>query len=132
LIVPDASAAGLLFGDTAADPRVARAVRLLTDDPEWIVPEMWRTEVLSIVRGLARGDKLSASAADFAVAWLRDVIDVTAPTGPLLARMWELRSNLSAYDASYVATAESYGLTLVTADVRIATAGVARCPVLIT
>ena len=54
---------------------------------------------------------------------------ITAPTGPCLPRMWELRSNLSTYDAGYVAVAESHDLTLVTADVRIAKAGVARCPV---
>ena len=131
MIVPDASATGLLLGDPAVDARVDRATRLLSDDPEWVVPEMWRTEVLNVVRGLALGGKLSGPAAEFAVSWLRDITVVTAPTRPLLSRMWELRANLSAYDASYVAAAESYGLTLVTADARIAKAGVARCPVLV-
>jgi predicted nucleic acid-binding protein len=43
--------------------------------------------------------------------------------------MWELRSNLSTYDAGCVAVAEAHDVTLVTADARIAKAGVARCAV---
>lgn len=39
---------------------------------------------------------------------------------PLLPRAWELRANLSAYDAVYVALAEALGATLVTGDARIA------------
>jgi predicted nucleic acid-binding protein len=40
------------------------------------------------------------------------------PHLPLLARVWELRDNLSAYDASYVALAEALGTVLLTADGR--------------
>lgn len=47
----------------------------------------------------------------------------------LLERMWELRENLSAYDASYVALAESLGCALFTADVRLTRAPGLRCPV---
>jgi len=39
---------------------------------------------------------------------------------PLLARVWELRSNLTAYDAVYVALAEALEATLLTADARLA------------
>ena len=47
----------------------------------------------------------------------------------LLERVWELRENLSAYDASYVALAESLGCALLTADVRMGRATGIRCPV---
>lgn len=47
----------------------------------------------------------------------------------LLERVWELRENLSAYDASYVALAESLGCALLTADVRLGGAPGLRCPV---
>lgn len=129
MIVPDASAVTLLFADPAADSRANLATRILTEDPEWVVPEVWRTEVLSVFRGLLLGGKLTDQDAERGLHWLQEITVVTAPTGPCLTRMWELRSNLSTYDASYVAAAESHDLTLVTADVRIAKAGVARCPV---
>jgi predicted nucleic acid-binding protein len=46
-----------------------------------------------------------------------------APHRPLLARCWELRDNLTVYDASYVALAETLDVTLLTGDGRLA-----RCP----
>ena len=48
---------------------------------------------------------------------------------PLLERIWELRENLSAYDASYIALAESLDCALLTADVRLGRAPGLRCPV---
>jgi predicted nucleic acid-binding protein len=47
----------------------------------------------------------------------------------LLERVWELRQNLSAYDASYVALAESLDCALLTADVRLSQSAGLRCPV---
>ncbi len=47
----------------------------------------------------------------------------------LLERVWELRENVSAYDASYVALAESLGCALLTADARLGRAPGLRCPV---
>jgi len=130
MIAPDSSAAVLLLhGDPDADPRAARAAEVLRDDPAWVVPEHWRTEVLSATRGLLLGGKIDPDDADAAVHWLQRITTATAPTGPHLPRMWALRSNLSVYDAGYVAVAEAHDVTLVTADVRIQRAGVARCPV---
>ncbi|QNK81320.1 type II toxin-antitoxin system VapC family toxin [Nakamurella sp. PAMC28650] len=48
---------------------------------------------------------------------------------PLLERIWELRDNLSAYDAGYVALAESLDCALITADAKLAQATGSRCPV---
>lgn len=129
MIVPDASVAVLLFGDPDADSRVNGATRAMRRDPDWLVPEHWRIEFLSTVRGLALGGKLDPVDADEAVQWLRAVTVAVAPTGPHVARVWELRATLSAYDAGYVAVAEAHDLVFVTADARIAKAGVARCPV---
>ena len=50
-------------------------------------------------------------------------------TTALVPRMWQLRDNLSGYDAAYVAAAETHGCPLVTADVRLARSGDLRCEV---
>lgn len=49
------------------------------------------------------------------------------PTVFLLGRVWELRDNLSAYDASYVSLAELLGCALLTADARLTRAPGTRC-----
>lgn len=127
MIVVDASATALLFCDPETEPRAARARRVLHDDPAWLVPEHWRVEVCAALRGLDRGGKLHDGAR--AVRLLGELTVATVPTAELLGRMWELRAALSTYDAAYVAVAESAGLTLVTADGRLARASVAHCPI---
>jgi predicted nucleic acid-binding protein len=51
------------------------------------------------------------------------------PTVSLLHRVWELRQNLSAYDAGYVALAEHLGCPLLTADSRLGRAPGVRCTI---
>ncbi|MGH9119958.1 MAG: type II toxin-antitoxin system VapC family toxin [Acidimicrobiales bacterium] len=51
------------------------------------------------------------------------------PHEALLERCWELRANLTVYDAAYVALAESLGTVLLTADDRLAGAAGTRCPI---
>lgn len=48
---------------------------------------------------------------------------------PLLNRCWELRENVTSYDASYVALAEALGVTLLTGDHRLARATGPRCEI---
>ena len=50
------------------------------------------------------------------------------PIAPLLQRIWELRDNLTAQDAAYVALAEGLDATLMTCDGRLARATGPRCP----
>jgi predicted nucleic acid-binding protein len=47
----------------------------------------------------------------------------------MLDRIWELRDDLSAYDATYVAVAEAFDAPLLTADARLARAPGPTCPV---
>lgn len=105
------------------------ALAELRADPAWLVPAHWHVEVLATIRGLRLGGKLDSAKADKAAAALRAMTAAVAPTPSLLPRMWELRGNLSMYDAGYVAAAESRSVMLVTADVRIKEAGVARCEI---
>ena len=66
---------------------------------------------------------LSARRASEALGDLADLPAERYGHRPLLGRVWELRHNLQAYDAAYVALAEALGAVLVTADRRLA-----RCP----
>jgi predicted nucleic acid-binding protein len=52
-----------------------------------------------------------------------------APHRPLLTRCWELRDNLTAYDAAYVALAEALESVLLTADAHLANAPGVTCPI---
>jgi predicted nucleic acid-binding protein len=51
---------------------------------------------------------------------LEDLPMHRAPHQPLVPRCWELRENMTPYDAAYVALAEALEATLVTADTRLA------------
>jgi predicted nucleic acid-binding protein len=129
VIVPDASAIILLFADASKDARVFEAAEIIGADVHWVVPEHWRIEVLSALRGLSRAELLSESKATEAVAWVTSATVAILPTPTITERVWGLRHNLTAYDAAYVATAEHFGATLVTADARIERAGVVKCPI---
>jgi predicted nucleic acid-binding protein len=51
------------------------------------------------------------------------------PHRPLLARCWELRDNLTIYDAAYVALAEALEVLLLTGDSRLARATGPACTI---
>lgn len=51
------------------------------------------------------------------------------PLVGLVARIWALRDNVSAYDAAYAALAEALDCPLLTADARLATAPGPDCPI---
>ncbi|WP_109508460.1 type II toxin-antitoxin system VapC family toxin [Nocardioides speluncae] len=83
-------------------------------------PHLIDVEVASGIRGLLLGGKLDS---DRAVAMLSDFgsLRITRhPSLPYLARVLELRNNLTAYDATYVAMAEGLDLPLMTRDARMA------------
>ena len=92
-------------------------------------PELVDLEVVSAVRRLHGAGALDARRARLALTDLIELPMERAPHLPLLTRCWELRDNLSVYDAAYVALAESLDATLVTADARLARAPGPRCRV---
>ena len=69
-------------------------------------PELVEPETLNALRGLIRGGKITAERASEAVADLASTRLIRYPHAPLRARVWELRDNLTAYDATYLALAE--------------------------
>ncbi len=85
-------------------------------------PHLLDAEVGSALRGQERRGELDLGRAERALGRLSELaIDRYGHTG-LLGRAWELRSNLSFYDALYVALAERLDAPLVTADGRLARA----------
>ncbi len=127
MIVLDSSAAVEWLLVRRAAPAVADRFR----DPDVTVhaPYLLGVEVAAALRGLVLGGHTTPERAWTALSDLTLAdIQLHDPT-PLLARAWELRDNLTAYDATYVALAEVLDATLVTADRRIARAPKVRARV---
>jgi predicted nucleic acid-binding protein len=80
-------------------------------------PELIEPETLSALRRLAMTGHIDAAHAEAAVRDLDDVRLVRYPHAPLRERVWALRHELTAYDATYLALAEALPEpTLITAD----------------
>lgn len=94
-----------------------------------LAPAVIDFEVAHAVRGLVQGGKITAEEGLTALRLMGSLLIRRTPGYALLERVWELRQNLSAYDAAYVALAEHAGCTFVTADARIERARVARCAI---
>lgn len=85
-------------------------------------PALFDIEVCAAARSRVARGMLTPSRAGELLTDLADLPIVPWPHGPLLARVWALRENVSAYDAVYVALAEALEAALVTADRRLARA----------
>ena len=122
MIVVDASAA-LAALLNAGPPRQALS------DQQLHAPHLIDAEVASGLRRLVLAAQIPAAAGWAALDTLRRLGMTRHPGYPLLDRVWELRENLSAYDATYVALAEQLTCGLVTADGRLSRAPGLRCAV---
>lgn len=127
MIIVDASTLTAALVDDETAGKAARA--RLGSDPHWAAPAHLLVETLQAVRGRLLGRKISAHRADDAVAALTGLVVETVDVQPLLPRMWELRDNVSAYDAGYIAVAEAMGAPLITGDARLSRCKVARCDI---
>lgn len=87
-------------------------------------PELIEPEVLNALRGLSQGRKITPERASEAVTDLASTRLIRYPHAPLRARVWELRDNLTAYDASYLALAEALdGSVLIAGDAALTAHG---------
>ncbi len=129
MIVIDTSVlVGLYLGGPGRVATTAR--RVVGADPEWYAPSHQPLEFLNSLRGLVLGRKISVDhAATARRLYALQAIKHVEIAGPVMERIWELRPNLTAYDASYVAVAETLGCALVTGDVRLSAAPGLRCEV---
>jgi predicted nucleic acid-binding protein len=118
VIVLDASAAVDWLVQTAAASHIESLI--FSRNQSLHAPELLDLEVAQVVRRLVREGRLSASRAEQAIQDLLDMRITRYPHLVLLPRIWQLRHNLSAYDAAYIVLAEKLGATLLTRDARLA------------
>jgi len=120
VIVLDASATVDWFLQTAAGQKIE--ARIYSHNDSLHAPHLLDLEVAQVLRRLVREGTLPARRADEAVQDLLDLRISRYPHSVLQPRIWQLRHNLSAYDAAYVVLAEKLGAALITRDRRLTSA----------
>src|SRR5712664_2273180 len=92
-------------------------------------PTLVDYQLVSALLGMRRGGKLLYAEVEKALAAYKLLNIFKHQTFDLCNRVRELYSDLSAYDAQYVALAEALDLPLITCDARIARSGAAKCAI---
>jgi predicted nucleic acid-binding protein len=113
-VVVDASALvdALLVGVPGAAARIA--------DADLHTPVTVDAEFLHAMRRRWLARLVDEEHTESTLMLFRRLVIVRHPVEPLVRRMWSLRRNITAYDAAYVALAESLDLPLITRDRRLA------------
>jgi len=125
LAVIDASVLVVFYA--ADDPRHALVAERLSIGDALFAPALMDAEIVSALRGMARRSQGLDRSVPSALAHLAGFPIRRMPLPPLLERMWDLRHNITAYDAAYVALAERLDAVLITCDRRLATASGPTC-----
>lgn len=122
MIVADASTVvAALFSDGMAREIVQRE--------QVQAPHLIDSEVAHVLRAGVRRQAIAATTGWDLLHRFRWMAITRHGTFAMLDRVWELRDNLTAYDAAYVALAEAIDCPLVTADARISRAPGLRCTI---
>jgi len=127
VIVADASVVANALGDDGADGAAARAV--LRAERDLAAPDLVDVETVSVLRRRWLNGDLTARRFRSAIADLGDLAIMRHPTLPFMTRAYELRANVTPYDAAYIGLAEALNCELVTADARLAAAPGPRCQI---
>lgn len=125
MIVVDASlvVAALVDGG----PGGTWAEGVLEEADPLAAPHLLPAEVANVLRRASLAGELGDDVASLAHADLLALRVELFPWEPLAHRAWDLRRNLTTYDACYVALAEALGAPLATLDERLARAAGPRC-----
>ncbi len=120
MIVVDAS----VLLETLLRTSAAKAVedRLFAPGQTLHAPHLLDVEVAQVIRRYAANGEIDGARGRLALGDLADFPLRRYPHDVLLPRIWDLRNNLTAYDAAYVALAEALDAPLLTRDRRLATA----------
>jgi predicted nucleic acid-binding protein len=90
-------------------------------------PHLMPVEVANILRRAAANGEITQDVASLAHADLLDLRVELFPYAPFASRVWELRDNVTSYDAWYIALAESLGVSVATLDRRMAKVSGPQC-----
>jgi len=123
-LVVDASIVVAALVDDGATGRWAEEV-LLSDD--LAAPHLMPVEAANILRRASLHGEVTSDTASLAHGDLQDFRVDLFPYGAIADRAWELRENLTCYDAWYVALAEMLDASMATLDQRLARASGPRC-----
>jgi predicted nucleic acid-binding protein len=118
VIVLDASAAVEWLLQTSSGVEIAH--RVLSSGESLHAPHLLDIEVAQVLRRAVNTRVVSTVRAREALVDLSQLRLQRYLHFPFLGRVWELRGNLTAYDAVYIALAETLGATLLTRDKKIA------------
>jgi predicted nucleic acid-binding protein len=127
VIVIDASILANALGDDDDDGRTAR--RELRTAADLTAPDLVDVETVAVLRKRWLAGTISDQRFNRAVDDLERLDFERVPTLRLIRRAYELRANVTVYDATYVALAEALGCDLLTADQRLARASGPRCTI---
>jgi predicted nucleic acid-binding protein len=123
VIVIDASAAIEWVLQTSRGAEVeARIFRKAGESPRLHAPHLLDVEVALVLRRHVAKGLVSEARGQTALEDYLQIPVLRYPHDVLLPRVWELRKNLTAYDAAYVALAEALEMPLLTCDANIASA----------
>lgn len=125
MIVVDASVIANVVGDDEAAGQLARA--RLAAASAVSAPDLVDVETVSVLRRRWLAGDLADERFQGAVDDLLALPMTRFPVGPMMVRAFELRANITAYDACYIALAEALACPLVTADRRLANAPLTTC-----
>lgn len=118
LIVPDASALIELLFRTKKGIIVEQRI-FSKRSAGLAAPHIVDLEILQVIRRLVQTKKIKVRRAEEALADFSDLQIERYPHESFLHRIWELRENLTAYDASYVALSESMNAVFLTLDSKL-------------
>jgi predicted nucleic acid-binding protein len=117
LLVVDTSA---VVAALVARPPDRALVNRLRADGDLHAPHLLDVELLHALRRLVLSGQLSEDRAADVRTDFADLTVVRYGHAPLADRTWEVRNNLTAYDATFIALAEALNVPLVTCDARLA------------
>lgn len=127
MIVVDASVLANAVGDDGVDGERAR--KELRDADDVAAPDLVDVETTVVLRKRWQAKTITTLRFAEAIDDLEDLTIDRYPTLRFMRRAYELRDNLTPYDAAYVALAETLGCELLTADQRLSKSPGPRCPV---